>query len=56
MDMDRFTTGLIAGGIIGAVGLTIAMSDRRTRKRIVREGKRVANRAGDMLDDVTRKF
>jgi len=54
--MDRFTTGLIAGGVIGAVGLSIAMSDHRTRKRLMREGKRAVHRAGDMLDDMTRKL
>jgi len=54
--MHRFATGLLAGSIIGAVGLTIAMGDRRTRKRIVREGKRAMHKAGDVIDDIARKF
>jgi len=54
--MHKFTAGLLAGGVLGALGLTIAMSDTRTRKRIMREGRRVMHRAGDVIDDVTRKM
>ena len=42
--MGKFTSGLIAGGAIGAIGLAVALSDKRTRKRMLRDGKRVMNR------------
>ncbi len=48
--MHKFTTGLIAGGIIGAAGLTYALSDKRSRKKLMREGKHMLRRAEDKLD------
>jgi len=54
--MGRFAAGFVAGGLLSAVGLTVVVSDRRTRKRIMREGRRMAHRAGDMLDGVTKRF
>ena len=42
--MGKFTSGLIAGGAICAIGLAVALSDKRTRKRMLRDGKRVMNR------------
>ena len=44
MQMGRFTSGLIAGGAIGAIGLAVALSDKRTRKRMLKDGKRAINR------------
>lgn len=54
--MRKFASGLITGGILGAVGLTIAMSDRSTRKKIMKSGKRALNEAADMADDVRSKI
>ena len=51
--MGRFRTGLIAGGIIGILGMTMAISDRRTRKMVVKDGRimrKSANRILDKLD------
>jgi gas vesicle protein len=48
--MSRFSTGIIAGGIIGAVGLTIALSDSRTRRRLARESRRIARKANHIWD------
>jgi len=53
--MHRFATGFLAGSIIGAVGLSVALSDRHTRRRIVREGRRAMHKASDAIDDITRK-
>lgn len=54
--MRRFTSGLIAGSVIGAIGLSYAMSDKRTRRRIARDGRKVMNKANDMIDNVTDMF
>ncbi len=50
--MTKFATGLIAGGIIGAVGLTYALSDRKTRQKIVHGGKKMIHKAEDVMDMV----
>jgi len=50
--MTKFTTGLIAGGIIGAIGLTCALSDKKTRQKLVHNGKKMINRAEDVMDMV----
>ncbi len=50
--MTKFTTGLIAGGIIGAVGLTYALSDRKTRQKFVHNGKKMIHKAEDVMDMV----
>ena len=42
--MGKFTTGLIAGGAIGAIGLAVALSDKRTRRKMLKDSKRVINR------------
>lgn len=51
--MKNFTTGLIAGGLIGVVGLTMALSDSRTRKRVKKETRKVIGKANDALDSIS---
>jgi len=48
--MTKFTTGLIAGGIIGAIGLTCALSDKKTRHKLVSGGKKVIGKAESVMD------
>lgn len=48
--MQKFAKGMILGGLVGAAGLTYAMSDRKTRKRIMRDGKKMLNKAEDMAE------
>ena len=50
--MTKFTTGLIAGGIIGAIGLTCAMSDRKTRQKLIHNGKKMINKAEDIMEQI----
>ena len=47
--MGKFTGGLIAGASLGAIGLAIALSDRRTRKRVMRNSKRTLDKASDFM-------
>jgi hypothetical protein len=47
--MGRFTGGFIAGSALGAMGLAIALSDKRTRKRMVKDGKRAMQKANSFL-------
>ncbi|MDR1560302.1 MAG: YtxH domain-containing protein [Clostridiales bacterium] len=50
--MHRFTTGLLAGGLIGAAGVAWALSDNKTRKRVTRDGKRAMRKANEMFENV----
>ena len=47
--MGKFTSGLIAGSALGAVGLALAMSDKRTRKRLLKDGRKAVSRANDFI-------
>ena len=50
--MSKFATGLVAGGIIGAAGVALVMSDNRTRRRMTREGKRALRKANSIFGNV----
>ncbi len=52
----HFSSGLLAGGLIAAVGLTLALSDDRTRKRMTKDSKRAVRKAGEFINSVTDKF
>jgi gas vesicle protein len=52
MLMNKFATGLLAGGVLGAAALTWALSDGRTRRRMMRDGKRVMKKCSDIVEDV----
>ena len=54
--MTRFATGLIAGGVIGAIGLGYAMQDKRMRRRVMRDGRRAMNKASDVMENITDIF
>ena len=54
--MNKFTSGLIAGGIIGAAGIAIVMSDRKQRKYVIKGGKKAIKRAGHLVENVTDMF
>ncbi len=43
--MGRFMSGIVLGSVVGAIGLTYAMSDKRMRKHMVRDSRRMINRA-----------
>lgn len=51
--MNKFTTGLLAGGIMAAVGISYAMNDKNTRHKMIKTSKKVATKAGHVLDDVS---
>ncbi len=48
--MGRFRTGLLAGSVLGIIGLSMAMSDRHTRRRMVKDG-RIMRRGAEKLFD-----
>ena len=54
--MNKLATGLIAGTVIGAIGLSYAMQDKKTRRRVMRDGRRAMNKASDVMDNITEIF
>lgn len=51
--MTKFTTGLLAGGVMAAVGVSYAMNDKRARRKMMRTSKKMAAKAGRIFDDVS---
>ena len=51
--MKGFATGLLAGSVLGAIGIGMVMTDSRTRKKFK---KKAVKRANDLIDNVTDMF
>jgi len=54
--MSKFTAGVMAGSILGAVGVGYMLRDKRTRKRLIRDSRRAMDRASDVIDNITKRF
>ena len=52
----RFSTGLVMGALMGAAGTGYAMQNRRMKRKIMREGKQLAEKAGDAAEAVAEKM
>ncbi|MCD8158536.1 MAG: hypothetical protein LUD77_06495 [Clostridiales bacterium] len=48
--MGRFRTGLLAGSLIGIIGLSMTMDNRQTRRKVVKDGRLMRRGAGKILD------
>ncbi len=53
MFINKFTTGLIAGSILGAAGLAVMGNDKKTRRRIMKDGRKIMAKANDLVQDIT---
>lgn len=51
--MYKFTTGLIAGSIITAAGITCMMNNNKTKRKIMKAGHMMADKAEDIMDDMS---
>ena len=51
--MNLFATGVIAGGVIGAIGMGIIMSDTKTRRLVIRGQRRAMSKTEDLINGVT---
>jgi hypothetical protein len=54
--IKQFSSGLLAGGLLAAVGLTIAISDDHTRKRLAKSSKRAVQKAGSFINTIADRF
>lgn len=50
--MKRFATGLLIGGAVTMAGVGYLMQDRRTCRKIVKKGRKMAVKAEEAIDDI----
>ncbi len=50
--MGKFTTGMVAGGVLMAMGAFMAMSDKKTKRKMKRYGRKLANHATNLMADM----
>ncbi|MDD4844718.1 MAG: hypothetical protein PHU31_10375 [Anaerotignum sp.] len=57
--MNRFTTGILIGGVATVAGISYLMQDQKTYRKMMRRGKKMAVKAeeviDDMMDDIVQK-
>ncbi len=51
--MNKFMSGLVMGSAIAAAGYTLMCMSNSDRKKVMRKGKRLVNKAEDVIDDFT---
>ena len=51
--MKSFTTGLIAGSIAAVAGMGYILSDKKTQKKLMKNGKKMAYKAEDFIGNIT---
>jgi len=54
--MNRFASGVLAGGILAAVGVGMLMSDGRTRRRMIRGHRNAMRKTEDLINGVSELF
>lgn len=47
--MRKSTVGLITTAVVGGLGLTYAMTDKRMRNKMANDGKKMLDKAGNMM-------
>ena len=50
--MNKFTTGMLIGGIMTAAGAGWMMMDRRMGQQMAKKGKRMVVKAEEAIDDL----
>ena len=45
--MGRFASGLIAGSALGVIGVVLAASDKRTRKKMLKDTRYAIHKLGN---------
>ncbi len=52
LTMNKIATGMILGGIVGAASIMWMNMDKKDMRKVQRRGKRVLNKAEDLLHDI----
>ena len=50
--MNKFTTGMLIGGVMTAAGMGYMLMDRRMSHRIAKKGKKMVVKAEETIDDL----
>lgn len=51
--MNKFSTGLIIGSMVGAAGLVAVLSDKKSRRKLENSGSKLLNKTSDMINDIS---
>ncbi|MCI8342245.1 MAG: hypothetical protein HFE62_03405 [Firmicutes bacterium] len=51
--MRKFTTGVVLGGIMALAGAEYMMMNKSAKNKIVKKGKKVLNKAENVIDDIS---
>jgi|GEM_PF-910654 len=54
--MQRFASGIVAGGLMAAAGMCWLMSDNKTRRRMMRANRKAMRKTEDLLNNVSDMF
>jgi len=50
--MSKFTTGLLIGGVATMAGISYLMQDQKTYRKMIKNGKKMAVKAEEVIDDM----
>ena len=50
--MKKFSSGLILGGMLCAIGFATFLSDKKNRRSLKKQGDKFLNKTSNMLDDL----
>jgi gas vesicle protein len=48
----RFSAGMMVGSVLGAMGATMMTGNKRSRRKMMRNGRRMMTRTGEMIENV----
>ena len=51
-----FASGVVTGGIIAAVGVSILMADGKTRRKMIRSQRQAMRKTEDLINGVSDMF
>jgi len=54
--MNKFTAGILTGGLVSAVGLGYVLSDKRRRRRVAKDSKRFAHKCAHAFGHAAKMF
>ncbi len=50
--MNRFTTGLLFGGVATMAGIAYLMQDQKAYRKVMKNGRKMAVKAEEVIDDM----
>ncbi len=50
--MDKSTVGILAGSVVGAIGISYMMMDKRSRNRAMKDSKNLMKKGKSFMSDM----